>query len=224
MTGRFITFEGGEGAGKSTQIDRLRARLENLSQRVLVTREPGGSPKAERIRSFLLQGGAKAFGPLAEAVLFSAARLDHLDQTIKPALATGTHVLCDRFADSMRAYQGTVGKVDLKTISALERVVLDGTEPDLTLILDVPTEVGLARARRRREAMGEGADRFEAEEAAFHDALRRAFLDIAVSAPHRCVVINAGADEDKVEQAIWDALHDRLPALTRPPEIAADVA
>jgi dTMP kinase len=224
MTGRFITFEGGEGAGKSTQIDRLRTRLEKLSQPVLITREPGGSPKAERIREFLLHGGAKALGPMAEAMLFYAARLDHLDETIKPALAAGTHVLCDRFADSTRAYQGAVGKVDATIISALERVVLDGTEPDLTFILDVPTEVGLARARRRREAKGEGADRFEAEDASFHDALRRAYLDIAASTPQRCVVIEAGADADKVEDAIWTALRDRIPSLTRPAEVAADVA
>ena len=214
MTGCFITFEGGEGAGKSTQIARLRRRIEAAGQPVLVTREPGGSPRAERIRTVLLAGGAKALGPLAEAVLFTAARIDHLERTIRPALQAGTHVLCDRFADSTRAYQGALGSLDESTLSSLERVAVGDTEPNLTLILDLPPEAGLARIRRRQAERGEGADRFEAEGLPFHVALREAFLRIAAGAPRRCVVIDANRNEDAVEAAIWQAVLERLPRVT----------
>jgi dTMP kinase len=215
MAGCFITFEGGEGAGKSTQIERLKQRLGELAQPVLVTREPGGSPHAEEIRAFLLGGHAKHLGPFAEALLFAAARIDHLDKTIVPALKGGTHVLCDRFADSTRAYQGSVGNIDRELIDQLERVTLQGVKPDLTFILDLPTEVGLARARERRAGRGEGADRFEGENASFHHSLRQAFLAIARNEPRRCVVINADQDPDEVEAAIWAALRERLPQVTR---------
>ena len=144
--GRFITFEGGEGAGKSTQVERLRQRLEARGTMVVTTREPGGSPRAERIRQSLLSGEAKGFGPFAEALMFSAARMDHLDQTIRPALERGAFVLCDRFADSTRAYQGVLGAVDEALIEKLERAVVDETRPDLTFILDVPADIGLGRA------------------------------------------------------------------------------
>jgi dTMP kinase len=224
MPGRFITFEGGEGTGKSTQIDRLRRRLQGMRQPVLVTREPGGSPRAERIREFLLEGRAKGLGTFTEALLFAAARLDHLEQTIKPALAAGTHVLCDRFADSTRAYQGAMGQVDTTLIAALERVVLDGVEPDVTFILDLPAEIGLSRARLRRENKGESIDRFEAEDRSFHEALRKAFLDIAESAPRRCVVIDAAREQEEVAEDIWAKLRERLPDLTRPAGADADVA
>lgn len=215
MRGRFITFEGGEGAGKSTQIERLRHRLEGLGHRVLVTREPGGSPKAEKIRKVVLSGQAKSRGPWAEALLFSAARIDHLDQKIKPSLDKGIHVLCDRFADSTRAYQGARGGVSMNRLKRLERIVVGDTAPDLTFILDLPVETGLARARRRQEAKGEGADRFEAEDAAFHESLRHAFLTIAREEPLRCAVIDASRDQDAVEHDIWIAIRDRLPALTK---------
>lgn len=224
MAGCFITFEGGEGAGKSTQIGRLRNRLEQLSQPVLVTREPGGSTRAEEIRSFLLGGKAKHLGPFAEALLFAAARIDHLDKTIVPALRRGTHVLCDRFADSTRAYQGSVGNIETGLIDDLERIALNGVKPNLTLILDLPAEVGLSRAGERRVKKGEGADRFEGEDISFHLALRQAFLSIAQSAPERCVVINADQDPDEVESAIWAAIRERLPQLANSAERPLDVA
>jgi len=224
MAGRFITFEGGEGAGKSTQIDRLRHRLEQLGQPVLVTREPGGSPYAEEIRSFILSGQAKRFGPLTEALLFAAARIDHVDKTILPALQRGTHVLCDRFADSTRAYQGSLGNVDAALIEDLERVTLKGVKPDLTLILDLPAELGLARAGERRTSQGEGADRFEKEDASFHQSLRQAFLAIGRLAPDRCTVIDAARTPDEVEAAVWAAVRERLPELTKGVELPLDVA
>jgi dTMP kinase len=220
----FITFEGGEGAGKSTQIDRLRRRVESLGHRVLVTREPGGSERAEAIRSTILSGRAKPFGALAEALLFAAARLDHLERTIRPNLDQGINVFCDRFADSTRAYQGALGQVDARTLGALERVVVDETVPDLTFILDLPAETGLARARTRREAKGEPSDRFEGERASFHQALRQAFLEIARQDPNRCVVIDADRDPDAVEAAIWAALQERRPELCQPAKARRDVA
>lgn len=224
MAGRFITFEGGEGAGKSTQIARLKDRLEQLGHPVLVTREPGGSPLAEEIRSFILEGHAKPLGPFAEALMFSAARIDHLDKTIKPALKDGTTVLCDRFADSMRAYQGSSGAIAPSVIDELERVTLAGTKPDLTFILDLPAEIGLARAGERQARRGEGTDRFEDEGLAFHQALRQAYLAIAKSDPQRCAVINADQSPDEVEAAIWAILRERLPELTERSERPLDVA
>ncbi|CAH1661935.1 Thymidylate kinase [Hyphomicrobiales bacterium] len=206
----FITFEGGEGAGKSTQIKRLAARLQGVGIDAVMTREPGGSPKAERIRALLLAGAAKRFGTLAEAVLFSAARIDHIDTLIAPALSRGTWVLCDRFIDSTRVYQGTSGDIDPEQIAVLERVVAGDVMPDLTFILDLPAEAGLARAAARAGADG-ASDRFEAEGLAFHEKLRAAFLSIAASEPGRCVVIDATKDKDEVEEAIWGAVVARLP-------------
>ena len=217
VSGRFITFEGGEGAGKSTQIERLLRRLNEDGVRAIATREPGGSPKAERIRQSVLAGAAKSFGPFAEAILFSAARIDHLRETIRPALARGLIVLCDRFADSTRAYQGALGNVDPALIRALERATIGDTRPDLTFILDLPAEIGLARAAQRRS--GQGADRFEVEDAAFHERLREAFLAIAREEPGRCVVIDADRDPDVVEADIWRTVSERVlpmfPAATR---------
>lgn len=223
MTGCFITFEGGEGAGKSTQIEGLRRRLEALSRPVLVTREPGGSPDAERIRAFILEGRAKELGPFAEALLFAAARIDHIDKVIGPTLRRGTNVLCDRFADSTRAYQGALGNLDGSLIDALERVTLKGLKPDLTFILDLPAEVGLARAGKRR-GEGEGADRFEAENLSFHQTLRQAYLAIARAFPERCVVIHADRTAEEVEDIIWSALNERLPRLTQNAARPLDVA
>ncbi len=210
MAGRFITLEGGEGAGKSTQIDRLRRHLQKRGLRVLCTREPGGSERAELIRTSILGGEAQAYGPFAEALMFSAARHDHLERTIRPALASGTWVLCDRFADSTRAYQGAMGKIDQGTIAALERLVVSSTRPDLTLILDVPAALGLARASGRRQARGEAADRYERENAAFHGRLRQAFLDIAKREPERCVIVDASGEADLVEAAITRAVDERF--------------
>jgi len=210
LSGRFITFEGGEGAGKSTQIERLLRRLKDRGIEAIATREPGGSPKAERIRDSVLSGAAKPFGPLAEALMFSAARIDHLRETIRPALSRGAFVLCDRFADSTRAYQGTLGKIEPGLIRALEEATIGNTRPDLTFILDLPAETGLSRAAERRRATGQGADRFEREDADFHTRLRDAFLDIARKEPDRCMVVDAGRDQDAVEAEIWRIVEERL--------------
>jgi dTMP kinase len=214
VSGRFITFEGGEGAGKSTQIARLSRRLADRGIEAVTTREPGGSPKAERIRQRVLAGAAKPFGPLAEALLFSAARIDHLTETIRPALERGAFVLCDRFSDSTRAYQGALGDIDSNLISALEEATISDTRPDLTFILDVPAATGLARAAERRRNAGQGADRFEREDAGFHERLRDAFLDIARREPGRCIVIEGNRDPDLVEADIWNSVAERLLAGT----------
>jgi dTMP kinase len=208
MAGRFITFEGGEGAGKSTQVERLGRRLEARGISVVMTREPGGSPRAERIRHALLSGAVKRFGPLAEAVMFAAARADHLDKTIRPALARGAFVLCDRFADSTRAYQGVLGAIDSALIEDLESVTVGPTRPDLTLVLDLPAAAGRARAARRRN--GEQIDRFENEGDAYHERVRQAFRAIAEREPRRCVVIEAGGSPEAVEDEIWRVVEERL--------------
>jgi dTMP kinase len=217
--GRFITFEGGEGAGKSTQCTRLAATLAEHGIAAIVTREPGGSPKGEAIRALLLEGSARHFGPGAEALLFSAARIDHLDRTIRPALAAGQWVICDRFADSTRAYQGALGKVEKRLIDALERVVVGTTRPDLTIILDLPPEEGLARAKRRAGQIG-AADRFETETLEFHEAVRQAFLDIRAREPVRCALIDATAPPDEVAARIWSTVKLRLPDKSRLPHRA----
>jgi dTMP kinase len=218
MRGKFITFEGGEGTGKSTQAAMLAHRLESLGLGVLLTREPGGSPGAEVIRHVLLSGAAKPLGPDAEAMLFAAAREDHVRCTIAPALAAGTWVICDRFVDSTRVYQGELGHVDRRLIKGLERVSIGDLWPDLTLVLDVPVDVALERRALRR---GEAApDRFEAEDATFHDKLRQAFLALAADEPQRCVVIDASAPRMEVAKAIWDAVQARLDPATAPVALA----
>ena len=208
--GLFITFEGGEGGGKSTQCRALVARLRSAGISAIATREPGGSPVAERIRERLLSGAFKTEGPECEALLFAAARIDHLDTTIKPALAAGTWVVCDRFHDSTRAYQGTLGALEPGFLDTLERVTLAGLRPDLTLILDLPARTGLARAAIRRRA-GDAPDRFESEPLDRHQALREAFLAIAAREPERCVVVDATQSPEDVTQAIWDTVSHRLP-------------
>jgi dTMP kinase len=208
MRGRFITFEGGEGTGKSTQAAALAKRLATLGVRVLTTREPGGSPGAEAIRHVLLSGAAKPLGAYAEAILFAAARDDHVSQTIRPALATGKWVISDRFADSTRVYQGILGNVEARLIARLEMLTVGDTRPDLTIVLDVPAEVGLERAARRR---GNGAgDRFEAEALDFHKKLREAYLDLAAREPDRCAVIDATPVAEAVADAIWAVVNARL--------------
>jgi dTMP kinase len=214
MRGKFITFEGGEGTGKSTQAAMLALRLEAVALRVHLTREPGGSPGAEIIRHVLLSGAAKPFGPDVEAMLFAAARDDHVRCTILPALEAGKWVICDRFADSTRVYQGILGKVDQRLLKSLERVSVGDLVPDLTLILDVPVEIGLERAKLRR---GEAkADRFEAENVEFHQKLRDAYLAIAAEQPERCVVIDATAPKEIVARRIWSAVGAKLDPLTFP--------
>jgi dTMP kinase len=208
LRGRFITFEGGEGSGKSTQIKILAERLKAAKLRAIVTREPGGSPGAEIIRHLVLSGMGKLLGADAETLLFAAARDDHVHSVFKPALDQGIWVLCDRFADSTRAYQGRLGNVLPGVLNAMERVTIGDLKPDLTVILDVPVEVGIQRAAARR---GSGApDRFEAEDVAFHRKLRDAYRDIAASDPQRCVVIDANADVATVAAAVWTALRDRV--------------
>src|SRR5580700_10552697 len=201
--GRFITFEGGEGSGKSTQIRTLAERLNAAKQRAVVTREPGGSPGAEIMRHLVLSGMGKLLGPEAEALLFAAARDDHVHTVIKPALEQGVWVLCDRFSDSTRAYQGRLGKVAPEIMNAMERVTIGDLKPDLTLILDVPVEVGMRRAAARR---GSGApDRFEAEDLKFHQQLRDAYRQIAANEPQRCVLIDASVDAGAVAAGVWAA-------------------
>lgn len=211
MTGKFITLEGGEGAGKSTQARLLADRLKAAGHQTLITREPGGSVLAEKIREFVLSGEADAFGPFAEAILFAVARDDHLDHAIRPALAKGQWVVCDRFSDSTLAYQGTAG-VKPPVLKALERTVVEDTRPDLTIILDLPAEEGLARAGRRSVSNGHGAgaDHFETKDLSYHAALRQAFLDIAREEPERCVVVDARHPESAVAEDVWESVMDRL--------------
>jgi dTMP kinase len=207
--GFFITLEGGEGAGKTTVAAAIAKRIAATSCEVVLTREPGGSPRAEALRDVILSGFAKQFGATGEALLFSAARIDHLDNLIRPALERGACVICDRFADSTRAYQGVLGNLDPRFIAALEHVVIGTTHPDLTFILDLPAELGLARASARRRA-GTIADRFEGEGEEFHQALRQAFLDIASKNPNRCIVVDAARPIEEVERQIWEAIRNRL--------------
>jgi dTMP kinase len=215
MRGKFITFEGGEGTGKSTHAAMLALRLESYGLAVQLTREPGGSPGAEIIRHVLLTGAAKPLGADVEAMLFAAARDDHVQCTILPALRSGKWVVCDRFADSTRVYQGILGQVDQKLINVLERVSVGELSPDLTVILDLPVQAGLERARLRRG--NAQADRFEGEGADFHEKLRDAYLAVAAREPDRCVVIDASASKELVANAIWQAVASRLqpPAVRR---------
>jgi dTMP kinase len=207
VTGRgsFITLEGGEGAGKSTQARRLADWLRGRGRAVLVTREPGGPPRAEVLRELLLSGRVAPFGPEAEALVFAIARAEHLVETIRPALAAGQWVISDRFADSTRAYQGAAG-VDAALLDRLEAIAVGPDRPDLTLILDLPPELGLARMRARSG----DPDRFEADDLAAHAARRAAFLAIAAREPQRCAIVDAGADEDAVAAALQRVVAERL--------------
>lgn len=209
--GLFVSFEGGEGAGKSTQIRRLAERLRERGHEVLVTREPGGSLGAEAVRHVLLSGAAEVFGTRMEAILFAAARNDHVEEVIRPALARGIVVLCDRFMDSSRVYQGVTGNLESDYIEALQRVAVNGVVPDCTLILDIPAEVGLERARKRASAAA-APDRFEKEEMQTHEKRREAFLDIAAREPARCHVIDAQQSEDDIATEIAGIVDKRLGA------------
>lgn len=204
-SGFFITFEGGEGAGKSTQIVRLAERLRALGHEVVVSREPGGSPGAEAVRHVLLSGAAEPFGPVMEAVLFAAARSDHVEQVIRPAVERGAIVLVDRFLDSSRVYQGVTGGLDPVFMASLERVAINGMMPDVTIILDLDPEEGLRRAAARR-GESETPDRFEKETVDIHRRRRDAYLAIAAAEPARCVVVDAAAPEAAVEAAVADAV------------------
>jgi dTMP kinase len=217
--GRFITFEGGEGTGKSTQVKMLADRLRAAGVYTVVTREPGGSAGAEIIRHLVLSGVGKALGADGEALLFAAARDDHVRRVIAPALAAGAWVLCDRFFDSTRVYQGKLGAADLKLIKAMERVTIGNLQPDLTIVLDVAAEVGLARAAARRGLAT--ADRFEAEDLGFHRKLRDAFRQITVDDPLRCVLVAADADIPAVADRVWAALTEKLTIPVQPSNLAA---
>jgi dTMP kinase len=193
--GRFITFEGGEGAGKSTQIRLLAEALRNDGYDVLETREPGGSCGAEAVRHVLLSGAAEEFGTRMEAILFAAARNDHIEQTIRPAVEAGRIVLCDRYMDSSRVYQGVTGNLEPDFVHTLERVAIDGMVPDLTILLDLPAELGLERARIRG---GSTPDRYEKEDLKTHESRRAAFLDLAEKEQGRF----SGIDGDRSEEAV----------------------
>lgn len=206
--GTFITFEGGEGAGKSTQIIQLAEMLRKQGRTVIVTREPGGSPGAEAIRHVLLSGAAEPFGPAMEAILFAAARSDHVEQVIRPAVERGDVVLCDRFMDSSRVYQGVTGNLPRDFMESLEAVTVNALLPDLTIILDVDPEEGLRRATARRG--DETADRYEKETLDVHRRRRKAFLDIAKAEPDRCVVIDATQSPKKVSKQIASIVMDRI--------------
>jgi len=219
MRGRFITFEGGEGTGKSTQAALLAERLRAYGLGVVLTREPGGSPGAEAIRHVLLSGAAQPLGSHAEAILFAAARDDHLRQLIRPALGSGRWVICDRFADSTRVYQGALGNVDPRVIKSLERVTVGDTRPDITFILDIAPELGLKRAAARRG--GNSVDRFEAEDLEFHGKLREAYRELAERDADRCVVIAADQDIPSVANAIWAVVNRRLDPASAPLMIEA---
>lgn len=204
--GRFITFEGGEGTGKSTQIRTLAERLRVAGREVVVTREPGGSPGAEQIRDLLVNGPADRWSPLSEALLLNAARAHHLDTLIRPALSRGAWVLSDRFADSTRAYQGVAGGIDPAFLARLEAEVVGDTRPDLTLVLDAPAQLGLERAAVR--AGGEA--RFESKGLAFHQRLREGYRVIAAAEPERCTTIAADQPLERVAEAVWRAIEGRF--------------
>ena len=204
-SGKFITFEGGDGAGKSTQIKRLAAAIEKTGLTVTVTREPGGSRGAETIRAMLLDPDAE-WDPPTEALLHFAARADHYTTKIAPALKEGAGVLCDRFADSTRAYQGYGLGLDMGAIETLYEIALDDFVPDLTIILDIPVETGVERMIER----GADPDRYEKMDTAFHERLRQGFLEIAKQDPDRCAVIDADNDIDTVTARIFDCVETRM--------------
>jgi dTMP kinase len=204
--GRFITVEGGEGAGKSTQVRRLHARLEGRGLDVLATREPGGAPGAEQIRDLLTRGEPGRWQPMAEALLHFAARVEHLNATVRPALEAGRWVVSDRFADSTIAYQGHGHGLGAEAMARLRELAIGDFTPDLTLMLDLPVEEGLARAQARAG----DEDRYERMDRDFHERVRAGFLAIAAAEPERCAVIDGAAEPDAVETAMWAATQARL--------------
>ena len=213
MNGIFVSFEGGEGSGKSTQSVRFARRLEAEGRRVMQTREPGGSQGAEILREVLLSGAAQDRGPLAEAALLTAARRDHMRTVIRPALKNGVLVICDRFADSTRVYQGMVGGLSRQTIDALEVAATEGRMPDLTFVLDVPTDVAAARRTQRLAVKDDAGDRFEQEDEAFHLKVADGYRSLASLFPDRCVLIDASDDEDAVFARIEAVWRQREPGL-----------
>ncbi|MGY6629302.1 MAG: dTMP kinase [Oceanicaulis sp.] len=206
--GRFITLEGGEGAGKTTLARALSQALTTRGLEIVLTREPGGTPNAEALRTLLVEGDPGRWSPVSETLLLYAAREDHVRRLIAPALARGAWVICDRFSDSTRAYQGVAGGVDAAHIDAIEAAALGSFRPDLTLIADLAPEAGLARAAAR----GEAVTRFEAKDGEFHTRLRQAFLAIAAAEPRRCAVLDASLNPDALAEAALAIIDDRLGA------------
>lgn len=209
MTSRgfFISFEGGEGCGKTTQIQKLANHIENISTiSFVVTREPGGVPAAELIRDILVNGDAKTWRPTTEGLLMCAARHEHVEQIIRPALIQNKLVISDRFIDSTTVYQGIVGGVSADAIAAMNEIACGDIFPDVTIILDIDSQIGLSRARLR----GDGEDRFEAKGIAYHEKVRAGFLEIAANSPSRCVVINANRTPDEISKNIWQVVHPYL--------------
>jgi len=207
-SGLFITFEGGEGAGKTTQCRLLSNRLKALGYETVLTREPGGTPAAEKLRSLLLDPDVD-LGPMEQVLMFYAARRNHLDYVIRPALENGAIVICDRFSDSTAAYQGAAGGADYGSIAEIDRIALEGFAPDITFLLDLSVESGAERVRIR----GEATDRFEQAPDSFHQRLRQAFLEIARNAPERVKVLDATQSENMVHDAIFELLSDLLPVV-----------
>ena len=207
--GLFITFEGGEGCGKTTQIQKLAKRIKSISSTpFVVTREPGGAPSAELIRGLLVNGDAEKWRPATEGLLMSAARHEHVEQIIRPALAQNKLVMSDRFVDSTIVYQGIVGGVARNDIDAMNHIACGEIYPDVTIILDIDSQIGLARAKSR----GAGENRFEAKGLAYHEKVRAGFLDIAVDDPSRCVVINANRTPDDIAEDVWQAVRPHIQA------------
>lgn len=207
----FITFEGIEGCGKSTQINLLAAQLQQQGRQVLLTREPGGCPIADQIRGLLLDADNHAMVPMTELMLYAAARSQHLAEVVQPSLAAGTLVLCDRFSDATRAYQAFGRGIDRQIMESLNDLACNGLTPDLTLLLDCPVEVGLARARQRiAGSNGPKEERFELESLHFHQRVRNGYLQLAAEEPDRFAVINAAAPQDQVAITILQAVQSRL--------------
>ncbi|MDZ3838898.1 MAG: dTMP kinase [Rhodospirillales bacterium] len=211
--GRFITVEGGEGTGKSTQVRMLAEGLRSLGIAVVVSREPGGTPAAEDIRALLVEGAVRRWSPVSETLLHYAARREHLDRTILPALAAGQWVVCDRFADSTMAYQGCGLGLGREFVAGLHGLVVGDLGPDLTLVLDLPVEEGLARAGARAG----GEDRYERMDLGFHQRVRDGFLAIARDEPERCVVVDAKGPPEAVAAELLAQVRARLPV---PPRVA----
>jgi dTMP kinase len=212
-TGKFITFEGGEGSGKSTQAQLLADRLRARSSDVVLTREPGGSPFAEQVRGLILDPGTAPHSALCEALLFYAARSDHLDHTIRPALAAGRWVICDRFSDSTRVYQGVAGGLRPQVLDRLEGMIVAPTAPDLTFILDLAADVGLARAANRRLASGRAPmqpDAYEKRDLAYHERLRAGYVAIARAEPQRCVLVDGARTPDAIAAEFWAHVERRF--------------
>jgi len=208
--GKFISLEGGEGAGKTTQIKLIAEALTGAGLYPAITREPGGAPGAEAIRTLLVEGAVDRWQPMSEALLHFAARLEHVRDTILPALEAGRWVVSDRFSDSTTAYQGYGHDLGHETISRLHELVLGDFQTDLTLILDLPVDAGLARAGKREAGEGTGEDRYERMQREFHQRLRDGFLDIARRDPERCQVIDADQPPERVQQLIRDVVQQRF--------------